>query len=269
MVEAENAVAQGGPGPARLAAQRREAAEVLGWLFVARPDDRRLARLAHAALMQNPPLRDALLMPRNVVPAVAQVSGRATRKGEAVQELPLWLLQADWPEFLSADSRAALAAFHDLPARLALAAPDLGPQLETALEGGREFRRPRRPEAVRLGLYAAALAVHGRYNRALKILHWLDGIRPGQADVAKRLANVCWAAGSRDAALRWLRAAVGAAPGNALLHLALAQRLIEARQGAAAHRHLDAAEALWPELDLASVGAAEEDREAAGDGETG
>lgn len=271
MVEAENAQVQGGPAPARLVAQRREAADVLGWLFVARPDDRRLARLAHAALMQNPPLRDALLMPRNVVPAVAQASGRATRKGEAVQEVPLWLLQADWPEFLDAPGRAALAGFPDLPTRLALAAPELGPQLETALEGGRAFRRPRRPEAVQLGLYATALAVHGRYNRALKILHWLDGARPGQADVAKRLANVCWAAGSHDAALRWLHAATGAAPGNALLHLALAQRLIEAGQGAAAHRQLDAAEALWPELDLAALGAgpAEDDGAATGDGEAG
>lgn len=251
MGKADGAAMRGGPKPERAAAQRREAAEVLGWLFTARPDDRSLARLAHAALMHNPPLREALMIPRNVVPLVAQVS---SRRGEAVHDLPLWLLQADWPEFLDAGARAALAAFPDLPARLALTARDLGPQLETALEGGRDFRRPRRPEAVQLGLYASALAVHGRYNRALKILHWLDGTRPGQADVAKRLANVCWAAGSRDAALRWLQAAAGAAPGNALLHLALAQRLIEAGKGAAARKPIMAAEDLWPELEMASVG---------------
>lgn len=256
MVEAEEGSAR------RMAAQRREAAEVLGWLFTARPDDRRLGRLAHAALMQNAPLREALLMPRNVVPLVARVPDRPAGKGKAVQgkpvrELPLWLLQSDWPEFLGAQAWAALVACCDLPARLALTAPDLGPPLETALEGGRDFRRPRRPEAVQLGLYASALAVHGKFNRALKLLHWLDGARPGQADVAKRLANVCWFAGNQEAALRWLRAAAGAAPGNALLHLALAQRLVEAGYGPAARKHLALAEELWPELELSGVGLAD------------
>lgn len=267
MSEAEGEVAGRGPRPARREAQRREAAEVLGWLFAARPDDRRLSRLAHAAMMQNPPLREALLIPRNALPALSRVSVRPQGKGEGkaeVRALPLWLLQADWPEFLTGAGRQALEAFPDLPGKLAQAAPDLGPQLETALEGGRTFPRPRRPEAVQLGLYASALVVHGRYNRALKVLHWLDAMRPGQAETAKRLANVCWAAGNRDAGLRWLRAAAGAAPGNALLHLALAQRLIETGEGAAAHHHLDAAEALWPELDLATLGTAEADAAASG-----
>lgn len=232
----------------RIAAQRRETAEVLGWLFAARPDDRRLARLAHAALMQNPPLREALMIPRNAVPALSRAIGRTNRKDQPVFETPLWLLQADWPEFLGEEGVAALAAAGTLSARLALPAPELGAPLETALEGGRDFRRPRRPEAVQLGLHASVLALHGRFNRALKILHWLDGVRPGQADVARRLANVCWAAGNRDAALRWLEAATGAAPGHALLHLAAARRLEAAGKAASARQHRAVAAEAWPEL---------------------
>lgn len=246
-------------GARRLAAQRQEAGEVLGWLFAARLDDRRLARLACAALMQNPVLRDTLMMPRNVVPLLAQAPARPQKGGKPVLMLPLWVLQADWPEFWGPDGVTPLMACADLPAKLQLTAPEIGPPLETALEGGRDFRRPRRPEAVQLGLYASALAVHGKYNRALRVLHWLDGQRPGQADVAKRLANLCWFAGNHEAALRWLRAAVVAAPGNALLHLALARRLVEAGFGPAARKHLAAAEDLWPELDLAGVGAPQDE----------
>lgn len=237
---------------------RQQGADYLRWLFRAGLEaGAQYDEPGAAVLMRNAYLRDMLMIPRNVVPLIAQPVSHAdkTDKKNELGELHLWLLQADWPEFIGPAGMEQLADAADLPTMLDGAAPEIGPALETALDGGREFPRPRRPEAAQIGLYASALAVHGRYKRALALLHWLDTMRPGQPATAKRLANICWLVGNHDAALRWLRTAFSAAPDNALLHLALAIRLTEGGddgegQGATALAHIERAAALWPELDL-------------------
>lgn len=215
------------------------------------------ARQAYGVLMTAPALREALMLPRNLIPRIARLPDAASRLGrapgpdtapDAALMLPLWVIQADWCALLSETVMRALADWPGLPDKLSALAPEAGPALETALSGARPFARPRRPEAAQLGLYAAALAVHGRYQRALDILHWLDRMRPGQPETAHRIASVCWQAGNAEAGARWDQVAIGAAPGNALLHLSSAARLTAAGKDAPARRHRDEAARLWPEL---------------------
>lgn len=244
-------------------AKREEAAAFLKWMFAStRGGNQEIAHAGYALMKGNAVLREALLVQRNVVDRLARVSDGTTFTGmpaDGVSDdiprfMPLYLFLADWPEFLSEDGVQVLREAPLLESKLLVAAGSLGADVEKALEAKVGIDVPRRPEAALIGLYASSLGLHGRYKRALALLHWLDECRPGQADTAKRLANICWDVDNREAAIRWQRAAIGAAPTNSLLHLSMAIRMSRIGRLKDTHDHLELAEHLWPGLEFDTIG---------------
>ncbi len=163
--------------------------------------------------------------------------------------LPLWLLRIDWSEFIrDPGPQRELLVWPDLWRKLGPGAEALAP-VEAALARG-EQPPLAEGDAAWLGFCASVLRLHGRLNRALALLHWLDAARPGRTLTCKRLADVCFAAGNRTAGQRWLDAALALAPDQPLLRLSAALRAAEAQDAPRAEAHLRAAQAAWPELGL-------------------
>lgn len=156
---------------------------------------------------------------------------------------PLWLCRLDWSEFLRGAAADAL-----------MARPTLGgktkdvrqacPNIDIWLADPEAPLVP--PEACArwwLGAQAAILALHGRYRRALAILHAMAAAAPEEALTQKRLANTCFHIGNTEAGLRHLDAALALRPDHVLLNLS---RAVRAKDGQALAR----AQAAWPDLTL-------------------
>ena len=162
-------------------------------------------------------------------------------------QLPPWFWLSDWEGLL--DSDAARRPLTGGPA-LHLKLRRLGPLpllADEALSRGRPPRMPQSDdEAQRIGLGAAILSMHGRFARALRILHWLDEVRPHDVLTCKRLADTCFRLGNPRRGEELLHQAQELAGGNApLLHLSMARRLGVLGRPVRAKRHFDLAAQQW------------------------
>ncbi|WP_258869629.1 hypothetical protein [Paracoccus thiocyanatus] len=204
--------------------------------------------LAYRLLRKGGRAASALALPPELLPALAQPSPDRD-KGTI---LPLWALRVDWSEFVrEAGPQRELLLWPEFWRKLAPWADDLA-RIEAALAKGDQPPLSDK-DAHWLGFCASVLRLHGRLNRALAILHWLDAARPGQMLTCKRLADVCFAAGNDKAGRRWLKAALELAPDHPLLLLSAGLRAAGAQDAARAASHLQAAAAAWPELGLTAT----------------
>lgn len=199
-----------------------------------------LARLAQTYLCQQGTVADWLMMPPALGRALA-ASGQG--------RLPLWSCRVDWQELLPDEAaRDHLARHPSLPRKLAA----LGPHALAAEVPLQEGRVPAPPAAAAMqsawltGLAASVLSAHGRYARALRLLHWLDGWRPGDPLTEKRLADTCFRLGNRERGHEILAQLLARCPDQPLLHLSRAHREAESGRPAAARAALDRAAALCP-----------------------
>ena len=163
--------------------------------------------------------------------------------------LPLWVLRSDWLELVTDQNiRRTLLVDIDLGQKLT-PARDLLAATEAALAAG---ETPQADDLAqrRLGFCAAQLRLHGRLKRAFALLHWLDGLHPGDALTHKRLADACFTAGNAKAGWRWLNSAEALMPENALLKLSAAMRASETGDADVALTRLQQARQLWPDLEL-------------------
>lgn len=200
-----------------------------------------LAQMAVMLLSRDGPVSRALMFPRDLLP---QLLG-GNDIGQPV--LAPWFYLADWDELLG-DDNARRPLLAGPPIHLKLR--PLGPALraaEAALTAGATPPPPGdEAEAARLGLGAAILSLHGRYARALRVLHWLDEIRPGDALTRKRLADTCYRIGNAERADAFMQDALRLAGGPPLMLLSMARRQAELRRPARARKHLLQAGQQWP-----------------------
>ncbi|MCF3972211.1 tetratricopeptide repeat protein [Paracoccus salsus] len=169
----------------------------------------------------------------------------AARSHPAVSDgrpaLAVWACRLDWQELLP--DEAACRPMRDRPplhAKLAMLGPELA-EVEQALVSGHALASPQPGETLdRLGLAAAALSLHGRHARALRLLKWLVRQRPDDPLTRKRLADVMFRLDRAEEGHAQLQAALRSRPDNPLLHLSLACRAADqgdARRAWDAHRH--------------------------------
>lgn len=163
--------------------------------------------------------------------------------------LPLWMLRLDWSEFVT--DKALLRELRNWPElwdKMKPAAAGLG-EVEEKL-ALKEKPKAGAGAAIRYGFCASILRLHGRLNRSFALLGWLHERDPDRALTHKRMADTCFAAELDRGGWKWLELAMELAPENALLQLSAARRAGQTGDTDRAARHLDAAEALWPDLPL-------------------
>lgn len=198
--------------------------------------------------LRDTPARDRLALlhlgqPGAVATALMVRPGSLGPAGDAGSP-PTWTYLADWQELLADDT--ARQPLLDQPAlfkKLGLAGPDL-PDLEAALKDG---RRPE-PAASRdaAGLAALALSLHGRYARALRLLHWLEVCDPDDPLMHKRLSDTMFRLDRIEDGFDHLDRALRLQPDNPLLHLSVARRAADLGFAAQALDAIERADAIWP-----------------------
>ncbi|SET17575.1 hypothetical protein [Paracoccus homiensis] len=158
---------------------------------------------------------------------------------------PLWSYLGDWEELLDdVTARQPLREMPDLHRKMLQSGRD-GLIADEAFASGAAPDTPRDAYGTaRIGLAASALSLHGRYARALRLLHWLDEVQPGDAMINKRLADTCFRLGNADLGFEFLGAALDAMPDNVLLHLSMARRAAVAGRAAQALDRLEQAAGL-------------------------
>ncbi|RJL15309.1 tetratricopeptide repeat protein [Paracoccus siganidrum] len=203
------------------------------------------AQTAHMAAMllgRDGPVAQALMFP----PALT--AGLLERNEAGLSLLAPWFYLADWEELL--DDEAARRPLLAGPA-MHLKLRRLGPAPREADHALTEGTTPPPPaseiEAQRIGLGAAILSLHGRYARALRILHWLDDIRPGDPLVKKRLADTCFRLGNVARAEDFLAEALELAGKPPLLQVSMARRLAAMGRPIRARNHIRMALKQWPD----------------------
>lgn len=166
--------------------------------------------------------------------------------GQVEAALPAWAFLADWEELLESDpARRGLGGWTDVHRKMIMIGPE-GIAADAALQGGTVPATPEDDQAfARIGLTASVLSLHGRYARALNLLHWLDSLRPGMALTLKRMADTGFRSGNADRGFELLEQAFKCAPESPLLHLSMARRAAERAEAARALDHLDAARKRW------------------------
>lgn len=191
------------------------------------------------ALMFSPALARALSVPAS---------------GGAVSVPPYWTYLCDWEELLWNDaSRRPLRRWPDMAQKLEVleSAMDLPlHEVERQLNDGKTPMKPTLGQGHVLGLAASILSLHGRHPRALRLLHWLDAIRPGDPLTCKRLADSSYRQGDDTAAGRYLQDALRLMPDNQLLHLSRARRAAARGHARPALESLAQAQAIWPKSRL-------------------
>lgn len=194
-------------------------------------------QLAALLLARPGPAAQALMFPHVLA---ADLCDR-DESGQA--QLPPWFWLTDWEELLDSDgARRPLTGGPALHLKLRRLGP-LPRQVDEALSRGEGFRPPQSDtEAQLAGLGAAILSMHGRFARALRILHWLDEARPHDVLTCKRLADTCFRLGNPRRGEELLHQALERAGGEApLLHLSMARRLGVLGRPVRARRHFDLA----------------------------
>ena len=217
-----------------------------------------VAILAHRALGRAGRAGEALMIAPDLVRALSRASGAgddpgipALGAGAGQHLLPAWTYLADWDELLPGDAaRQVLRRAPPLALKLHLAGT-AGARADAALEAG---ERPAEPEDAltrqRIGLYGAALSLHGRYRRALRLHGWLKESAPDDPLTIKRLGDSCFRAGNAATGMRHLDEALAILPAHLLLRLSRARRRAEAGDRAGAEADLAKAADLWPGLAL-------------------
>lgn len=209
-------------------------------LFAARAgDDPMRDRLAGLLLGYDGPASQALMHG----PALVQLLANWTPSGAP----PFWSYLSDWEELLDDEqARQPLREALDLPGKLRLIGPE-GRQIDADLGDNRQPSAPDSDLVIeRIGLTGAMLSLHGRYTRALRLLHWLDGVRPDDALTRKRLADTCFRIGNGELGMKFLTSALRLAEDSPLLHLSMARRAAGLGYAAQALDHLERAKTLWP-----------------------
>ena len=209
-----------------------------------------MPRLAARTLSRAGPASAAMLYPTEMLGALAAVKPAAEQVATGVKELPDWLYLMDWEELLPGDrARQPLRQTPDLPGKLRhIGGP--GADIEAAMNAGEPAPAPGALDARLIGLYAAVLSLHGRYRRALKLLHWLDRQIPDDPLTLKRIADTCYRLGNLKAGNETLDRALGLVLDNPMFHLSKARRMAAMGQAQQARHHLSQADALWPDLSL-------------------
>lgn len=179
-------------------------------------------QMAAELLGRDGPLSRAMMFPHRLAPEL-------TETGEESTILRPWFYLADWEELLDDDAaRRPLVGGPDIHLKLR----GLGPvprEMDKALTEGQEPAAPDTEEdAQRIGLAAAILSLHGRYARALRMLHWLERLRPEDALIRKRLADTCFRLGNLQRGIGHMREALQLAKDPPLLQLSMARRLADA-----------------------------------------
>ncbi|MDO5613456.1 MAG: hypothetical protein Q4G14_09485 [Paracoccus sp. (in: a-proteobacteria)] len=179
-------------------------------------------------------------------PAVAALGG-----GARARVLPGWLYMMDWAELLPDEaSREPMRRYPALSAKLRTIGPDAA-EVEARLEAGEQPPAPEtEKQARRIGLYGAALAVHGRYRRAMQVQTWLQGHMPNDPLTWKRIADIHFAHGNAHRGMTNLDQALALMRSNPLLQLSKARRMAAAGRQRGAVFHLGRAEGFWPGLNL-------------------
>tara|TARA_B000000460_G_scaffold137674_1_gene97014 strand:- start:7859 stop:9781 length:1923 start_codon:yes stop_codon:yes gene_type:complete len=215
----------------------------LGWLFSLKTSEAGLRdAFARLYIGRDCPVSRMLM----IAPKLAKsLAARDPAAGSAVA--PGWSYLCDWEELLKDEAaRQGMRRWPELPQKMAFL--DLRPEPpEAALKAGKAPPDPGPDRAAWLGLAAAILSLHGRYARALRLLHWLDRVRPGEVLTRKRLADTCWRLGNVGAAEEFLADAIALCPDNPLLHLSMARRAAALGRAGQALDALERAEAIWPD----------------------
>ena len=199
-----------------------------------------LARFAPDLILRESAVTRALLLEPALMARIT--AAQPAPDDETPPRLPAWICLIDWEDLLlDAHGRHPIHSWPQMHGKLMA----LGPiALEAAARSATEAL-PDMPasaqEAGLIGLAASVLSLHGRYRRALHLLHWLDRIAPDDALTQKRLADCCHRVGREDLSRSYLARALTLAPNSAALHFSAA--LSAAREGrtGAARRSLQTA----------------------------
>ncbi|MDO5704426.1 MAG: hypothetical protein Q4G49_05040, partial [Paracoccus sp. (in: a-proteobacteria)] len=179
-------------------------------------------------------------------PAIAALSGMPDAR-----VLPAWLYMMDWAELLpDEDARQPIRLHPPLHGKLRVIGPDAA-EAEARLEAGETPPAPATDLLAGLiGLYGAALTLHGRYRRAYQVQAWLRDHRPDDPLVWKRLSNIHFAQGNDHKGMTCLDKALALRRTNPLMQLSKARRMAGAGRRRGALFHLGRAEGFWPGLNL-------------------
>lgn len=211
--------------------------------------------LAARVLMGDGPAGRALMFPPDLAAALATEAGEdpatAALAGSGGRALPDWIPALDWAGLLPDETaRQPLRQNPPLHAKLRYFDPEAA-GAEAMLDAGEVPPPPATDLAAHMiGLYGAALALHGRYRRALLVQEWLTGIRPGDPMVWKRLSDIHFLLGRRHDGMVALDKALALRRDNPLLQVSKARRMAEDGRDKGALFHMGRAEQLWPGLGI-------------------
>ena len=203
----------------------------------------RIGEIAALLLERDGPLSTAMMFPHMLTAGLVD-------QGVTTSLRP-WFYLADREELLDDETaRRPLTSGPDVHQKLVPLGP-LVRHVDDALTVGREPAVPAIEEdAQRIGLAAAILSLHGRYARALRMLHWLERLRPGDALIRKRLADTCFRLGNVQRGIGHMREALQLAKDPPLLQLSMARRLAEAGKASQARQLMNAARDQWPDSQM-------------------
>ncbi|MCQ0971864.1 hypothetical protein MLD63_15690 [Paracoccus sp. TK19116] len=208
-----------------------------------------LPQLAARALGRTGRAGQALLLPVRLAKGLSAPAPADEPRSTQPDLLPEWCYLSDWEELLPNDrARQSLRLSPGLNGKLSHVG--CGAEMIEAITADQSVSTLTSADGDRVGLHAACLSLHGRYRRALELLHWLDRQQPGDVLTLKRIADTCFRIGNLQAGMETLDRALALDRENPLMQLSKARRMAQQRRPKPALFHLSRAEGLWPGLDL-------------------